>query len=74
MKIAEKKEIETFLAQYPDTTMLEVLLPDINGILRCKRIPAIELSFFKSGSRACVYCLGGVVVSIPMSWMRKCRW
>ena len=52
MKIAEKKEIETFLAQNPDTTMLEVLLPDINGILRCKRIPAIEFqSFFKSGSK-----------------------
>ena len=52
MKIAEKQEMERFLANYPDTAMLEVLLPDINGILRCKRIPAIEFnSFFKSGSK-----------------------
>lgn len=52
MKIAQKKELEAFLKQYPDTTMLEVLLPDINGILRCKRIPAVEFqAFFKSGSK-----------------------
>ncbi len=52
MKIALKKELEAFLTQYPDTTMLEVLLPDINGILRCKRIPAVEFqAFFNSGSK-----------------------
>ena len=52
MKIADKKELEKFLKSYPDTTMIELLLPDINGILRCKRIPAVEFqTFFKSGSK-----------------------
>ncbi|AQA19587.1 glutamine synthetase [Halioglobus japonicus] len=31
-------EVDTFLEQHPDIQMLELLMPDINGILRCKRI------------------------------------
>lgn len=38
MKIAPQSELEHFLQSHPDVQMLELLMPDINGILRCKRI------------------------------------
>jgi glutamine synthetase len=38
MNIATQIEIDTFLAENPEIQMLELLMPDINGILRCKRI------------------------------------
>jgi glutamine synthetase len=38
MNIATQSEIDTFLAEHPEIQMLELLMPDINGILRCKRI------------------------------------
>ncbi|MEM9254788.1 MAG: glutamine synthetase family protein [Pseudomonadota bacterium] len=44
MNLAEYQELETFLLQYPDTTMLELMAPDLNGILRGKRIPASEFA------------------------------
>lgn len=50
MNIASHAELQAFLKQYPETTMLELLMPDLNGIIRCKRIPAIEFdTFFNSG-------------------------
>ena len=46
----EKNELEEFLRQYPKTTSLELLIPDINGIFRCKRIPRQEFEdFFETG-------------------------
>ena len=38
MKIAPQSELKHFLQSHPDIQMLELLMPDINGILRCKRI------------------------------------
>jgi glutamine synthetase len=38
MQIANLKDIENFLEAEPDTQLLELLMPDINGIFRCKRI------------------------------------
>lgn len=43
-------ELETFLANNPEIQMMEVLIPDLSGILRTKRIPRMEFeSFFKGG-------------------------
>ena len=38
MKYADVTELEQFLAANPDTQVLELLMPDISGILRAKRI------------------------------------
>ena len=47
-------ELNDFLEQFPDTQMMEVLLVDLNGILRGKRIPKIEFkTFFTSGLKSC---------------------
>ncbi|ARN75953.1 glutamine synthetase family protein [Oceanicoccus sagamiensis] len=46
-------ELNAFLALYPDTEMMEVLSPDINGILRGKRIPREEFeTFFTKGLKS----------------------
>ncbi|HAT26426.1 MAG TPA: glutamine synthetase [Gammaproteobacteria bacterium] len=53
MNIAQPEELEAFLQQHPQTTMLEILSPDINGILRGKRIPVSECqTFFNEGIKA----------------------
>ena len=53
MNTADLNELNLFLSEYPDTTMLEVLSPDINGILRGKRIPTSEFeSFFNEGVKS----------------------
>ena len=44
MKIANLKDIEDFLKAEPDTQLLELLMPDINGIFRCKRIHRREFN------------------------------
>lgn len=50
MAIATTTELESFLERYPQTRTLEVLMPDINGILRCKRIDRCEFhTLFKGG-------------------------
>lgn len=38
MDVADKAELEEFLQRYPGMEMLELLIPDANGLLRCKRI------------------------------------
>jgi len=38
MKIAPLSELQHFLQNHSEIQMLELLMPDINGILRCKRI------------------------------------
>ena len=35
-------ELNYFLDKYPSVSMMEVLMVDINGIIRCKRIPRSE--------------------------------
>ena len=50
MNIAVESELEQFTKQHPEITMLEILMPDLNGIIRCKRIPASEfVTFFREG-------------------------
>lgn len=53
MTIATIEELDKFLQEHPDTKMLELLSPDINGILRGKRLPVAELKMlFESGVKA----------------------
>ncbi|MFT4767945.1 MAG: glutamine synthetase [Glaciecola sp.] len=48
MRFAPKSELDDFLEENPDIQLLEVLMPDYNGILRCKRIQRREfLSLFE---------------------------
>ena len=42
MQFAERSELEDFLARNPDIQLLELLMPDANGLLRCKRIQRQE--------------------------------
>ena len=50
MQVATQGELDAFIAQYPDIQMLEVLMPDMNGIFRCKRIHRSEFQALVSGS------------------------
>jgi glutamine synthetase len=70
MNIASPDELAKFLEQYPDTTMLEVLMPDINGILRGKRIPRNEFkALFNGGiknpaSTTLLTCRGEMLIDL----------
>ena len=46
---AEQAELDRFLREHPDIEMLEVLMPDMNGILRCKRIHRREFQSLVDG-------------------------
>ncbi len=60
MNIASESEITEFVAANPEIKMLEILMPDMNGIIRCKRIPASEFgTFFRSGVDATLYTTVG---------------
>lgn len=51
---AGQDELQEFLKKYPDTKIIETLLPDINGILRGKRICRDELeTLFNNGLKTC---------------------
>lgn len=51
---ASTKELQSFLKKHPDTHIVETLLPDINGILRGKRIDRDELqTLFDGGLKTC---------------------
>ncbi|MDZ7784121.1 MAG: glutamine synthetase family protein [Halioglobus sp.] len=47
---ASPGEFEAFLARHPDTRMLEVLTPDMNGIFRGRRIRQSEFPALRDGS------------------------
>lgn len=53
MKAVDNAEIEEFLQHNPDIKMLEVLMPDMNGILRGKRIPRAEFRALFAGDVKC---------------------
>ena len=61
--MASKKsssELQSFLQTYPDTKLLELLQPDMNGIFRGKRLPVDELSkLYDDGVN---YCASSVVM------------
>ncbi len=44
MQFAPRSELESFLSRNPDIQLLEVLMPDFNGLLRCKRIQRQEFA------------------------------
>ena len=49
-----KKELEAFLGQHPETQFIDVLAPDINGVLRGKRIQDMDFEkVFGGGSNYC---------------------
>jgi glutamine synthetase len=50
MRTAKQAELSAFLQRFPATQMLEVLFPDINGILRCKRIHRREFEGLFAGT------------------------
>jgi glutamine synthetase len=70
MNIASSEELAKFLRANPNVSMFEILVPDINGILRCKRIPRIEVeAFFRSGvknpaSIALLNCAGELGIDL----------
>lgn len=50
MSFADTAELDSFLQQNPDVQLLELLMPDLNGIARCKRIQRREFhSLFEGG-------------------------
>lgn len=49
MSFASPEELEAFLEQYPETQLLELLMPDMNGLLRCKRIQRQEFAALFEG-------------------------
>ncbi len=50
MTDASRKTLDAYLEQHPDFASLEILTPDMNGILRAKRIPRAEIdTFFEKG-------------------------
>lgn len=53
MQVGSKAELEEFQRQYPHIAMLEVLMPDINGIFRCKRIHRSEFGALFEGALKC---------------------
>jgi glutamine synthetase len=53
-------ELQRFLKAYPDTKLLELLQPDMNGVFRGKRLPAEEFTkLFDGGVN---YCASSVVM------------
>ncbi len=46
---AQQEELDQFLREHPDIEMLEVLMPDMNGIPRCKRIHRREFQALLDG-------------------------
>ncbi len=50
MTSPDTTDIQRYLDEHPDLATLEILSPDMSGILRAKRIPRDEVStFFSSG-------------------------
>ena len=50
MNYAQPAELESFLADNPDIQLLEVLMPDMHGLLRCKRVQRCEFEALFDGS------------------------
>ncbi|MEO1078435.1 MAG: glutamine synthetase family protein [Pseudomonadota bacterium] len=49
MDFARHEELDAFLGANPDIQLLEVLMPDMNGLLRCKRIQRAEFGALFNG-------------------------
>ncbi len=66
-----KTELRRFLRKHPETYSMELLLPDMHGILRSKRIRAKDFEkvcddgFFFCGGTVLISALGEVFEGIP---------
>lgn len=49
MNFATRQELDDFLREHPGIQLLEVLMPDMNGLLRCKRIQRREFAALFEG-------------------------
>ncbi len=49
MDFAHREELKAFLGENPDIQLLEVLMPDMHGLLRCKRIQRAEFGALFDG-------------------------
>ena len=38
MEFADQAELDAFLVNHPDIEVIELVMPDLSGIARCKRI------------------------------------
>ena len=67
-----RKELDDFLLKHPETRFMDVFVPDLNGVLRGKRIQAEEFSkIFGNGSNyvastPLMNILGDISESIPI--------
>ncbi|MDP5069808.1 MAG: hypothetical protein NWQ45_02815, partial [Congregibacter sp.] len=50
MRFAPRSELDTFLEQNPDIQLLEILMPDYNGIFRCKRVARPQFAALYEGA------------------------
>ena len=50
MRVGAQEELHLFTANHPGIEMLEILMPDMNGIFRCKRIHRSEFEALFNGS------------------------
>lgn len=49
MNFADREELDAFLREHPEVQLLELLMPDMNGLLRCKRIQRREFAALFAG-------------------------
>lgn len=62
MSEQDEKALAAFLEKYPDTRFLDAFAPDINGVLRGKRVQIDEFEkLFKGGSN---YCAASTLMNI----------
>jgi glutamine synthetase len=62
MSDEQKSELESFLEQYPETRFMDTFAADINGILRGKRVQAVEMKkFFGGGAN---YCAATLILNV----------
>jgi glutamine synthetase len=63
MELAQPDELQEFLAAHPDIELLELLMPDMNGLLRCKRLQRREFEALYAGEFS-------VPVTVPLLGIR----
>ena len=49
MEFADQAELDAFLVNHPDIEVIELVMPDLSGIARCKRIQRSEFRRLFSG-------------------------
>ena len=49
MEFADQAELDAFLVNHPDIEVIELVMPDLSGVARCKRIQRTEFRRLFSG-------------------------